>query len=165
MCDCVFIPFLLPVAITRCQYRDPSNSLETTFALYHNLVLFQLAHRSEEIAQQTLTGLLNCSSHSSRLWMLSAQIKDWTSNSKMAIEVLEKATKDHELDSNVPELYCYAAKLILKENNGCHGDVSSILTPWLRNCVCRFYTVPDSKLAELSLQDIALMYRYVCMYV
>lgn len=109
-------PFLVsfPVAITRCQCQDPTNSMETTFALYHNLILFQLTHRSPEIAHQTLTRLLNCSPHSTQLWLLAAQLQDWTAGSKMALDVLQKA-KENALDSRTPELHCYAVKLIMKQ--------------------------------------------------
>ena len=102
------------VAITRCQYQDTTNSMETTFALYHNLILFQLTHRSPEIAQQTLNGLLNCSPHSPQLWKLTAQLQDWTTGSAMALNVLQSAVTN-ELTSGKAELYCYAAKLALSQ--------------------------------------------------
>ena len=105
---------LPPVAITRCQYQDPSNSMEMTFALYHNLILFQLTHRSQEIAHQTLSGLLNCSPHSTQLWMLATRFQDWTSSSATALDVIRKAT-EAERDATVSKLCFYATKLVLKQ--------------------------------------------------
>jgi hypothetical protein len=90
--------------------------METTFALYHNLILFQLAHRSKEIAHQTLNGLLKCSPHSTQLWLLAAQLQDLTASSATAVDVLQTA-KLNGLDSKVHvcQLYCYATKLVMKQ--------------------------------------------------
>lgn len=134
--------------------------METTFALYHNLILFQLNHRSREIAQQTLNGLLKCSPHSTRLWLLAAQLQDWTACFKTALDVLQRA-KESVLDSKGPELYCYAVKLMMSQVDGCRGDVLADALPWIRDCVCRFYKIPDSSRLQLTLSDITLLYRYM----
>lgn len=138
--------------------------METTFALYHNLILFQLTHRSREIAQQTLNGLLNCSPHSTQLWLLAAQLQDWTACFKTALDVLERA-RESRLDSRASELYCYAVKLIMSQVDGCRGDVMTDVLPWIQDCVCQFYRIPDSSRLQLSLSDTALLYRSHDIYI
>ena len=90
------------------------DSETAAFCLQYNMVLFQLVHRSQEMARQSLTKLLGISSHSSRLWMLAAQFEDWTSSLAMVSRILEKA-KESELDSNAAEFYCCAVKLVMKQ--------------------------------------------------
>jgi hypothetical protein len=135
--------------------------METTFALYQNLILFQLAHRSKEIAHQTLNGLLTCLPHSTQLWLLAAQLQDLTASSATAVDVLQTA-KLNGLDSKVHvcQLYCYATKLVMKQGvDDRHGDVLTAALPWLRGCVCQFYNISTSEQLQLQLPDVALLYR------
>ena len=53
----------------------------------------------------------------------------------------------------------------MSQVDGCRGDVMTDVLPWIQDCVCQFYRIPDSSRLQLSLSDTALLYRSHDIYI
>ena len=164
------------------SYEDPGKSMDTTFALYRNLIAFQLTHVSCDAAKQTLTQLFSTfPSHLGKLYVLAAQFHNRTSGPTMALDMLDKVGHS-EIGPITAELCVCAVKLVMKQVklvytlinyqiltdwytlfcqgvDSCHDDMLTAALPWLQHCVCWFYNISVEKARTVSLNDTAFLFR------